>query len=216
MRWRVVTLAATALFVAAVASCTVVEDGRVDPINPPFGLDDTIESSTTATSTTLAETTTTSGQETTTTGVQTEQVRLYFISSGQLTYVVTALSSPPTLSQIVAALQEGPPEGDVGRGLRSAVPDDALIAVNFTNTGVAEVQLPEGFFSRITGPDQRFATAQLVLTLTDSRGVGQVAFDVPVPKPSGELAPAGQALSRADFTGLLENSNNVTADTGAP
>lgn len=216
MRWRIATLVAASVMAAVVASCSVVEDGRVDPINPPFGLDDTIASTTTATSTTLAETTTTSGQETTTTGVQTEQVRLYFISSGQLTYVVTALSSPPTLAQVVAALQEGPPAGDVGRGLRSAVPADALIAVNFTNTGVAEVQLPDGFFSRITGPDQRFATAQLVLTLTDSRGVGQVVFDVPVPKPSGELAPAGQALSRGDFTSLLETSNNITADTAAP
>ena len=53
--------------------------------------------------------------------------------------------------------------------------------------------MPDGFFSLITGPDQRFATAQLVLTLTDSRGVGQVVFDIAVPKPSGELAPAGHS-----------------------
>lgn len=216
MRARILALATTTLLVAAAASCSVVDDGRLAPVNPPFGLDDTLASTTTATSTTVAETTTTSGEETTTTGVQTEQVRLYFISSGQLTYVVTALSSPPTLAQIVAALQEGPPAGDVGRGLRSAVRADAEIAVNFTNTGIAEVQLPDGFFSVITGPDQRFAIAQLVLTLTDSRGVGQVVFDIAVPKPSGELAPAGQPLSRADFAALLEAASGITADSAAP
>ena len=215
MRTRILALAAASIVVVGVASCGVVEEGRVAPINPPFGLDDTLASST-STSTTIAATSTTSGGETSTTGVQTEQVRLYFISSGQLSYVVTALSSPPTLAQIVAALQQGPPEGDAGRGLRSAIPADAMIVVNFTNTGIAEVQLPAGFFSLITGPDQRFATAQLVLTLTDSRGVGQVVFDIAVPKPSGELAPAGQPLSRADFADLLEAGSVITGDTTAP
>ena len=47
---------------------------------------------------------------------------------------------------------------------------------------------------------------QLVLTLTDSRGIGQVEFNIAVPKASGEVVRAGAPLSRNDFVSLLVNA----------
>jgi hypothetical protein len=145
--------------------------------------------------------------------VQTEQVRLYFIASGQLTYVTAQLPSPVALPQIVAALQSGPPEGELGTGLRSAVPEEpVVITVTTDGSGVARVDLPADFFQTIPLGDQRLVTGQIVLTLTDTRGIGQVVFNLAVPKPNGEMIPAGQPLSARDFQELL-NSSSVTAFT---
>ena len=86
------------------------------------------------------------------------------------------------------------------------MPDAPEINVTNNNAGVAVVELPTGFFDTIPVADQRLAVAQIVLTLTDSRGIGQVQFNVPVPRPSGALAPAGQPLSRNDYLALVEGT----------
>ena len=139
-------------------------------------------------------------------------------TSGQLVFVATPLPAGAALSQISAALQAGPDTlGDLGAGLRSAVPDQPEIRATDNNAGVAVVELPDGFFDSIPVADQRLAVAQIVLTLTDSRGIGQVQFNVAVPRPSGALAPAGQPLSRNDFLSLVEgatvSSTTVAAST---
>lgn len=203
MQTRVLTCCAA--IAVTVAACSVVGDGKVDTIDPPFGLADTAATSTTeAPTTTALSTTTTIGLETTTTLVQTERVRLYFITSGQLLYVEGALPAPAALQQILATLQLGTdPLGDLGAGLRSAVPSAAEIRVLDTGTGVATVELPEGFFDGIPALDQRLAIGQIVLTLTDSRGVGQVQFDLAVPNATGEVIQPGTPLSRLDFAPLL-------------
>ena len=207
MRGRVFLM--LTVLTATVIGCSVVDDGAVDRIDPPFGLDDTLAPTTTLASTTTELATTTTGLATTTTQVQTEQVRLYFIASGQLTYVLTPLPSPVALPQLIAALQNGPPSGALGTGLRSAVPS-ALVAeirVVTDGSGVVQVILPDGFFDSVTvGTDQRLVIAQLVLTLTDSRGVGQVTFNVAVPLPSGEQKPAGEPLAYRDYQSLAGSS----------
>lgn len=196
------------LLAFAIASCSVVDDRSVEPVDPPFGLDDTLAVPTSdpasdTTDPTGSGASTSVAPATTEPPVQTEQVRLYFIASGRLTYVAAQLPSPVVLAQLVAALQAGPPAGDLGAGLRSALP--ALLEINVTTdgSGIAEVQLPDGFFDALTVGDQRLVVAQLVLTLADSRGIGQVTFDEAVPKPSGELTPAGQPLAYRDFESLL-------------
>lgn len=209
----VVALVLTSLAVA----CGVVDEGKVERIDPQFGLDDTLPSTTAvATTTTQLATTTTAGLETTTTAVQTEQVRLYFVASGQLTYVQQPLASPVILQQIIAALQQGPPVGDVGIGLRTIVPADADIRV-ITVDGVARVTLPDGFFVSVTGlSDQLFVIAQLVLTLTNSRGVGQVVFNQAVPLPFGEVRPAGQELTFSDYQSLTGTNTQFAPDPTVP
>ena len=209
-RWRRRVASIGTLVAIALASCSVVDDRSVEPVDPPFGLDDTVATSDPTTDPS-SDTTDPAGSgastsvapATTEPPVQTEQVRLYFIASGRLTYVAAQLPSPVVLAQLVAALQAGPPAGDLGAGLRSALP--ALLEINVTTdgSGIAEVQLPDGFFDALTVGDQRLVVAQLVLTLADSRGIGQVTFDEAVPKPSGELTPAGQPLAYRDFESLL-------------
>ena len=208
MRLRALSMAAVlAAIPLAVAACSVVGDGKVDNLNPPFGLDDTALPTTTAPATTTAPSTTAPGLDTTTTLVQTEAVRLYFITGSQLLYVETALPTPAALQQIVATLQLGTePLGDLGAGLRSAVPSLAEIRVLDTGAGIASVELPAGFFDGIPALDQRLVVGQLVLTLTDSRGIGQVEFNIAVPKASGEVVRAGAPLSRNDFVSLLVNA----------
>ncbi len=214
MRARLTLLAAT-LAGAAVSfgACSVVGNGKVDTVDPPFGLDQTLPSSTTIATTTTELATTTTGLDTSTTGVPTEAVRLYYITSGQLNFIPTPLAAGPSLGQIVAALQAGPIDNELGVGLRNAVPDDVEIKANDNNAGVAIVELPDGFFDGIPAADQRLAAAQLVLTLTDSRGIGQVQFNQAVQKPSGALAPAGELLSRSDFLALVEGATPPSSST---
>ena len=194
--------------------CSVVGDSSVEPVDPPFGLGDTLATTTTMETTTTIAQTTTSGLETTTTvNVQLEQVRLYFITSGQITYVTSTTSFPAALPTILSALQDGPPEGIVG--LRSALPPTATIVVTTDGSGIANVELPPDFFVNIPVGDQQLVIAQLVLTLTDSRGIGQVIFNQAVPKSNGELTPAGQPLSYRDFQSLLTSAaaGSFTATT---
>lgn len=215
MRMRVLALLALLALLTGVAACTVVGDGKVDPVDAPFGLDATIVSTTEATTTT-ALATTTSVVDPSTTIVPTEQVRLYYISGGQLLFVGTPLPAGAGLTQIVAALQAGPEAlGALGVGLRSAVPgaSSGEIRVTDNNAGVALVELPPAFFDTIPVADQRLATAQIVLTLTDSRGIGQVQFDQAVPKPSGALTPAGKPLTHADYAALLNGTPSSTSTT---
>lgn len=214
MRVRVLMMAGA--LAALTMACSVVDDGRVTGVNPPFGLDDTLPPPTTVEVTTTEAITTTTGLETTTTDVQAETVRLYYIASGRLNFVPSRLPPEFALSQLIDALKDGKPQGDLGRGLRSAIPVDAEITVTTDGLGVAQVLLPEGFFDTIPAGDQRLAIAQLVLTLLDnSRGIGQVTFNQQVSGPSGELIPAGQLLTRLDYQALLASAT-PSATTSTP
>ncbi len=211
MRARLIVL--SIVFAATAVACSVVDEGKVERIDPQFGLDDTLPSSTLSATTTTQLVTTTTGLETTTTLVQTEQVSLYFVASGQLTPVLRPLASPVTLAQIVAALQLGPPTDDSGAGLRTIVPSDADIRVTTDGTGVARVNLPEGFFELVpVNNDQRLVIAQLVLTITQRPGVGQVIFNQAVPLPAGQSRPAGQQLTFSDYKSLTDSNPQFDPD----
>jgi len=215
MRVRVVGLGV--LFAATAVACSVVDQGKVERIDPQFGLDDTLPSSTFRSTTTTQLATTTTGFETTTTQVFTEQVRLYFVASGQLTYVLQPLASPVTSAQIVAALQLGPPEDSSGAGLRTIVPSNVEIRVTTDGTGIARVTLPDGFFDLVPVPNnQRLVIAQLVLTITNIRGVGQVTFNQAVPLPGGQVRPAGQQLTFSDYESLTDSNLQFDADPTLP
>ncbi|MEQ1874151.1 MAG: GerMN domain-containing protein [Ilumatobacteraceae bacterium] len=214
MRARVITLGL--LFAIIPVACGVVDEGKVERIDPPFGLDDTLPSSTFIETTTTQQATTTIPLETTTIQLQTEPVRLYFVASGQLTYVLQDMAAPVAFPQIIAALQQAP-VGDVGIGLRTIVPNDADIRVDTDGTGVAYITLPENFFEGLLPSDQRLVIAQLVLTITRTSGIGQVVFNVDVPLTTGQVFPAGQRLTFSDYESYTDPNTPVGPDpTPAP
>src|SRR5690606_3518521 len=94
----------------------------------PFDLSATTVPTTSLAPTTTVDATTTTALATSTT-ISTELVDLYLVAGSQLTSISIQLPSPVSLQQTMAALLEGPPEGDLGRGLRSAIPDGAEITV---------------------------------------------------------------------------------------
>ena len=215
MRGRTACLCIALVGVAV--ACSVVDDGKVEQIEPQFGLD-TLPSSTVGETTTTQQVTTTIALETTTPATpNTEPVTLYFEANGELTPVEQPLTTPVTLGKIILALQSGPPSGDAGSGLRTVLPDiPGLVRATTDGSGVATVTLPEDFFDLIPQPDQRLVIAQLVLTLTSSRGIGQVVFTVAVPSASGQVRPAGQHLSFSDYRPLTDSNSQIEPDPTVP
>jgi hypothetical protein len=200
------------------AGCALDREGPVEPISAdevPYGLNDPLATTTTAATTTLISPPSSSSPPTT--AIPTQPVNVYFISGRQLTYVTFYLAIPTTLQQIMERLQEGIPDGEVGLGLRSAVPRNANILVVDDGTGVARIDLPAGFFEGIDQADQRFAIAQIVLTMR-REGIGQVSFTqtgepTRVPRGNNQLAEAGALLTFRDYQNLL---NPAPPETTTP
>lgn len=204
---RVRLVAICVLFTATAVACSVVDEGKVERIDPQFGLDDTLPATSSSTTTTLIETTTT-GLEPATTVVPNEPVTLYFVTNGQLTPTLQPMATPVTLQKIITALQLGP----FGDGLRTVVPDNVDIRVATDGSGVATVTLPDDFFVLVALPNQRLVIAQLVLTITSSRGVGQVVFNQRVPLPSGVERAPGVELTFADYEIYTGTSSQFDPD----
>jgi len=195
---------------ASLLSCTVPDSGSVQPVAPeniPYELN-------TPTSLAIATTTTTSTtieipleSTTTTSTIPVEPVNLFFIAGNQVIPIERSILSPATPTQVLLALSEGLPEGDIAVGLRNALPTDFLVFVE-AQRGVATVELSKTFSSEIPGADQRLAVAQIVLTLTRRSGIGQVAFTTNgrpqiVPRGRGDLTTASQLVTCEDYANLL-------------
>lgn len=201
--------------------CSFTKDGPVERISGNdvlYGLNDTIPTTTTSTTTTTTiPQVPTSSIAPTTTLIVTESIELYFVAGTQLTFVVVPVPSPVTLPQVVARLQQGPPRGGLGVGLRSAIPPNVTIDVRDDGSGIATVDLDPTFFDTIPQTDQLFAVGQLVLTLRQE-GIGQVRFTqsgvpIRVPTGSGALAEPGQALALTDYQVLLDSVAATTVPT---
>lgn len=207
MRRRVALLLVST---ALLWSCGLPDDETFKAISRDdrFGLSQTTMPTTTTTTapTTTVDATTTTAAVTTSTLV-TELVDLYFISGRQLTSVATPLPLEPALSQVLAALLDGPPEGGLGTGLRSALPERAALTV-VSGAGIATVDLPAAIFETLDPVDQRLLLGQVVLTITDRPGVGPVVFTLAgeptrVFRGDASLTEPGQAVSRDDYLVLL-------------
>jgi len=139
-----------------------------------------------------------------TTVVDTESATLWFVQDEKLVAVRHRLAAPVTIELITLDLLTGPQPAEQSRGLRSATPDtDAVLQVSLTR-GTAVVQLSASF-ADIPANDQVFAIGQLVLTLTDFRGVGSVQFvrddePIAVPLPTGETTDT--VVFRDDYISL--------------
>jgi spore germination protein GerM len=216
----------TLVFAAVIVACGIPDNGQVASIRPRDlrNLGDTIPPTTTSTTppSTIEPTTSTTIVDPSTT-IATDEVTLYFISGGQLQGYPRVLAKPVTTNSVLSALQDGRPPGDVGVGIRSALPtkEQALIkAGNDDLSGVATIELPPGFFEQILPEDQLFAIGQIVLTVTEVGGIGQVLFTqnglpLPVPRgPSGGLSGDGtEPLSRRDYQELLNAPVPTTTTT---
>ena len=196
-------------------SCSIPGGGSVKQINPdniPYDLNATTTSS--PPTTTVASTTTSPVIETTTSTssstIPVEIVSMFFVAGAQVVPIDRLLLTPAAAPQVLAALSEGPPEGDAAAGLRSALPVGFVAEVT-VERGIATVELPGTFITDLPGGEQRLAVAQIVLTLTRQAGVGQVRFTSnnepqPVPRGRGDLSSPGATVACDDYANLLPSN----------
>jgi hypothetical protein len=225
MKRLLAVLAGTLLLVVAGASCGAGGDDKLRRIDDAdlFGLDETT-TSTTASTTSSPPSIQSTLVASSTTIIATESVQLYFLGGNQLQPVTIDLAAPATPSQVIAALLSGPPTGDLGIGLRTLLPaptgtDPPLVTSVIPSTaGYATVDLSARTFGLIDPADQRAAIAQIVLTLVNRPGIGQVRFTldgrpVGVPRKDGLLSEPGEPVSLQDYESLLTDATPTTTSS---
>lgn len=220
---RVVSTGGAALLVALAASCGVGGDGRLEQINQDdlLGLDETTTSTTTTTTTTsppLSVPTVDSTAGATSTTIATESVKLFFVDGRRLQPVTIDLAGTATPNRVIQALLTAPPEGEIGIGLRTLLPDDLVNDVDAPGTGDATVDLATEPFNRIDPADQRTAIGQIVMTLVHRPGIGQVRFTLDgvaqrVPRRDGLQSEPGEGVSFNDYESLLDLGGETTTTT---
>jgi hypothetical protein len=137
---------------------------------------------------------------------QRELIDLWFGRGDQLALVRRRVIAPVTPLVASDALLAGPTDAERNQSLRSALVDaEAVLDIEIAR-GQATVSLSSEF-SVIPAADQVLAIGQLVLTLTDQRGIGRIRFvvdgaSITVPLPNGR-SRAG-LVSREDYLGLVE------------
>lgn len=203
IRSTAVGLVAISLTACGVPTSSSSRPIDADKIPAQFAATTVPSSTSTSTSTTVVE----PPPSTTTTNLPVEQVDVFFVSGNRVVPVPRLLLSPASAPQVLAALAEGVPEIDEAAGLRSAVPADLPLDVS-VERGVATVELDPSFLLVVSGPDQRLAIAQIVLTLTRRSGIGQVSFasdsrPISVPRGGGDLTTPGELVACDDYDNLL-------------
>ena len=192
MNRRCVHRAVVGLFGLFVLGCGVPIEQQAQPIptdQVPVGLrptDSTIEAS-------LAES---------------EPTDIWFVRDAGLVTTRHRVAPPVTAQAALAELLTGPTNAEQNRSLRSAIPDGSVVIDVQVVGGVATVDLASSF-SDIPARDQVLAVGQIVLTLTDLRGIGRVGFvveevQIAVPLPSGDASDG--SVSRDDYIALAYDS----------
>lgn len=188
-RPAIVASAAAVVLGAGVSGCGVPADSRARPvasIEIPVGLSP-------------------GDPGPTTTVVDTSAVIVWFVREAALVRSVHDVPSPAEPDRALAELLAGPTEEDQRAQLRSAIADPAAVVGVRVVGGIGAVDLAPSF-AEIPANDQILAVAQIVLTLTDLRGVGRVRFivdDTPVavPLPNGDTT--SDSVSRDEYLELV-------------
>ncbi len=209
---RFTLLRANFIFVVAFAasSCGVPSSSKfvaISDSNIPFEL--SITTTSTTTTTTIAQQpdkSQTNGSAQLVENIN-ETVDLYFISNNKVLATRIQIASPATTSQVLAALVAGPPSGNAGLGLRSALSPQLNATIQIAK-GIATIDSTGFILAGLSPVDQRLAIAQLVLTFTRRPGIGQVIFSVngvqiAVPRGKGDLVKPGVPVSFDDYFALL-------------
>lgn len=139
-------------------------------------------------------------------GPSPEPVAVWLVGDDGLVRVTHRVEPPVTATAVLASLGTGPTDAETARSLRSAIPDAAMVVKVTVVAGTADVELHSSF-NQIPAKDQVLAIGQIVLTLTNLRGVGQVRFElggaeVAVPLPDGRTADA--PVSADDYSSLRQ------------
>ena len=221
-RARLATVLGAALAATSTVACGIPTDDTVRPIDARAIPNQLSASSTSTTSTSTTSSTSTTAPprppSTTTTVAPPstqapvlEPLMLYFSLGDRIVEVARAVPTTPTLDDVVLLLAFGPNLGETSPAARSAVELGDVESVTLSG-GVAIVQLSLKFRD-LPATEQRRSVAQLVLTLTERPGVGQVRFLVQgtaLPVPRGDGTFGDTAVSRDDYLSLLDTGSFVT------
>jgi spore germination protein GerM len=195
VRWRrILGPAAVGALVVVLGACGIPTDdepraARTEDV--PFGLLDPPSSTT---SSTLAS------------SPDTVAVRVCLLrADGNLAPVSRDLPLDSALADVVRDLGGAPSDAERALGLSTALGDDAVVNSVRVDAGVANVDLGEDVVAG-SARNQLEVVAQIVCTLTQQPGVGQVRFlvdGVAVEVARGDGSTTSEPLSRADYANLI-------------
>lgn len=184
---RIIALGAAGLCFAACG----VPTQRVAHSTPDAQVPSGLLSPTPPTSTTLPPTTATSAATICLTS-----------AFGPLSTAVRQVPANPSTNVILKALAQVPTAQEKALGLGTSVASGITAKVQ---KGIADVSLNPEFASN-SSTDQLTAVAQIVCTLTEQPGIGQVQFDLggaAAAVPRGDGSSTSSPVSRDDYPNLI-------------
>ena len=135
--------------------------------------------------------------------------RICFVGADDLVHTVDRSLEPGyQLLELVDMLTTGPTEGERSFGLTTALADPGTVTGIDIGGGVATIDLDAALAARPT-TDQLTVVAQLVCTLTEQPGIGQVRFTVervPIAVPRGDGSATSDPVSRQDYATLISST----------
>jgi len=212
LRQRSVFAASLIMFTSSCGVPTSSDFVQIPEANIPFELNVTSTTTTTTVPVELDASTSGSDSPNAVPEIVNETVDLYFIIANRLVATKIQIASPATTTQVLSALVAGPPSGDAGSGLRSAIAA-SLQAKLDVSKGIVMIDANNFLLAGLSPIDQRLAIAQLVLTFTSRPGIGQAKFSVngvsiAVPRGRGDLSKPGDPVSFDDYISLLADRNS--------
>ena len=129
---------------------------------------------------------------------------IYLARGGRLVPTARSLPPPLTLQRVLRALGRGPTSPEVAAGIRTALPVEGTPRSVRVARGTATVDLPTSFTTLSRG-DQVLALAQIVYTVTDHPGIGQVQFTLngtTTDIPRADRSLTSTPVSREDYLAL--------------
>lgn len=190
LRRRVVALGALA---AVVSACGLPTDTRARPVEqaklPPL----------------LAAPTGTAAEPSTSlAGTIHTAYAVWYIGAGQLVPAERMLELGAPYAELIEVLAAGPTEEETTtEGWRSVVAAGTVVGVSLSG-GVATIDLAPTF-SEVAAADQILGVGQLVLTITEYPGIGQVRLTIggePIKIPLPDGTQVGRDVARDDFLAL--------------